>query len=285
MTNWISFLSATSIKDSSTVLAPERRRFQWMQGSEPGEDDMMHVWSRRRVISQEQNSNTSANDKLRFRHDRRQRLCVQSAICRLLDNKEALVERWPEESRVLMNRIGQSDYRTPLTSLMDDFGKQQRFNSVWASMIYFLLYCSDESGCLEKIGLHLSEDLQEDLIDIQQALLYDGYPKPGEEGQGLVEENINMFIVNIFSVSNLDTLPRICQSLCRRKRGVLPFHLSCPAINSRNHGRQTVSAQSSSQCSTAMSNRAKSIRLLSLPSRPAPRPCTTCVHSLTSAPC
>jgi hypothetical protein len=32
----------------------------------------------------------------------------------------------------------------------------------------------------------------------------------------------------------------------------LPFHLSCPAINSKNHGRQTVSAQSSSQCSTAM---------------------------------
>lgn len=48
------------------------------------------------------------------------------------------------------------------------------------------------------------------------------------------------------------TFHHIPRSLCRKKRGVLPFHPSCPAINTKNHGRQTVSAQSRSQCSTAM---------------------------------
>jgi hypothetical protein len=185
--NWISFLAATG-KNPSTVLAPNRKRVQWGNGPE-----------------------SDAQAKKRFQHDQRERLSIQGAIWRLFDGKEALVERWPRETRLVINRVVESNCQSALVALMDDFGKQRRFNSVWSSMICFLLYCHDEEdGTLGKMGLQLSEDLQDDLLDITQALIYEDYPKPGDAGEvGLVEQELHSFIHNILtdSTSGPETNP------------------------------------------------------------------------------
>ncbi|KAH9859284.1 hypothetical protein J1614_012198 [Plenodomus biglobosus] len=174
--NWISFLAATS-KHPTTVLAPNRKRIQWEQGTE-----------------------SDAHARKRFWDDQRERVSIQGAIWRLFDGKEVLVERWPRETRVMMSRHIESNCQTSLKSLMDNFGKQRRFNSVWSSMICFLLYCHEEDGSLETMGLHLSEDLQNELLDIGQALIYEDYPKPGDGGKaGLVEQEIYDFIMNILT--------------------------------------------------------------------------------------
>lgn len=174
--NWISFLAATS-KQPNAILAPNRKRIQWGVGSE-----------------------TDASTKKRFQNDQHQRSTTQSAIWRLFDGKEALVERWPREPRMTINRIVESDCRTPLAALMDNFGKQRRFNSVWSSMICFLLYCNEEDNSLEEMGLQLSEEFQDDLLDIGQAIIYAGYPKRSDTGQfGLVEQAIYSFVIHVLT--------------------------------------------------------------------------------------
>jgi hypothetical protein len=105
----------------------------------------------------------------------------------------------------MLNRIVDSDTQAPLNSLMSDFGKQRRFDSVWISMVCFLLYCNQEAGTLEEMGLELSEKLDDDLLDIEQALMNEGYPEPGDAGQeGMVETSVYKFIANLLTDTSAD---------------------------------------------------------------------------------
>ncbi|KAF2175413.1 hypothetical protein K469DRAFT_756260 [Zopfia rhizophila CBS 207.26] len=174
--NWLSFLSATS-KYPSSALAPNRKIVQWETGPE-----------------------SNARRKKRFQDDARVRFSVQGAVWRLFDSTEALVERWPAQARLLMNRVTDGESATPLVSLMETFGKQRRWNSVWSSLICFLLYCHEERGSLKEMGLDLRSNLQNDLLDIQNALITEGYPEPGEDqDSGLVEQEIGSFILNLLT--------------------------------------------------------------------------------------
>lgn len=67
-------------------------------------------------------------------------------------------------------------------------------------MICFLLYCHGEDGSLEEMGLELSEELEDDLLDIGQALITEGYPKLGDAGEaGLVEQEIDAFLIRLLT--------------------------------------------------------------------------------------
>ncbi|OAL00003.1 hypothetical protein IQ06DRAFT_294373 [Phaeosphaeriaceae sp. SRC1lsM3a] len=176
--NWISFSAATCVRPTA-VLAPNRKRVRWASGADRESD---------------------GEASMRFRYDRRERLCIQGAIWRLCDSQEALLERWPEKIRLGMNRVVEPGCENPVASLMDNFGKQRRFNSIWTAMICFLVYCNAEEGALQVMGLHLSEDLEEDLDEIVIALLHDGYPVPGRDGlSDATEQEVSRFINNILT--------------------------------------------------------------------------------------
>ena len=175
-TNWVSFLSATSSHPSS-ALAPNRKRLKWGKGPE-----------------------TDVSAHRRFKEDRRARISAQGALWRVSDNAEALLERWPRKARLLMNRVVDSDNDTPLASLMSDFGKQRRFNSVWSSMICFLLYCTEEKGALKRMGLELSEEQEDDLLDIAVVMSFEGYPRPGDDGDGSsVDHAMHAYIMTLLT--------------------------------------------------------------------------------------
>lgn len=177
--NWISFLSATS-KNPSPILAPNRKKIQWGPGRE-----------------------SNADSKRRFRTDTRVRISVQNALWRLFDSKEALVERWPAHARLTISRAVNENSTIPFASLFEDFAKQRRFNSVWSSLICFLLYCSEEDGSIEEMGLVLSEDLEDDLLDIQNALIFDKFPMAEENiEQGQTEEEIYSLILKLLTDTN-----------------------------------------------------------------------------------
>ncbi|KAL1592197.1 hypothetical protein SLS59_009853 [Nothophoma quercina] len=159
------------------IRTPNRKRVKWGKGPE-----------------------TDVGAHRRFKEDRLTRISAQGALWRVSDNAEALLERWPRKARLLMNRVVDSDNDTPLALLMSDFGKQRRFNSVWSSMICFLLYCTEENGALKRMGLELSEEQEDDLLDIAVVMSFQGYPRPGDDGDGSpVDHAMHAYIMTLLT--------------------------------------------------------------------------------------
>ncbi|KAF2008806.1 hypothetical protein BU24DRAFT_91784 [Aaosphaeria arxii CBS 175.79] len=182
VSNWTAFLSATSLIPSP-ALAPNNKKVIIFSGDE--EDD---------------HGESPSDMKKRFLVDRRERFCIQGTIWRLFDGNEALLERWPVPARRLMNRAVYGPSAPPLSSMMSDIFLQRRWNSVWTSLICFLIYCEENDGSPEDMGLTLSEELTDDLLDISQALMFDGYPKPGaEDGDSVTGEALRVFITNVIT--------------------------------------------------------------------------------------
>ena len=146
--NWISFLSATSIRPDAN-LAPNRKRI--------------------RVINEDVSDEEL--DTRRFYHDRRARSSIQVAIYNTFDLLEGLTERWPRKARLILNRACCPTATQPFQTLgaKPYLGKRRRYQSVWTSIVCFLVYCYDSSGALEEMGLYLSEESQDDVLDIMSA--------------------------------------------------------------------------------------------------------------------
>lgn len=175
--NWVGFLSATSLKPN-TILAPNRKRIRWSSGLE-----------------------TDAERLRRFKDDRRSRRSIQNAVWRLFGGLEVLTERWPRRARLLLNQITDGQSAAPLQPLMDRFREQRRWNAVWTSFICFLLYSYDEDT-LQEMGLDLSEDLCHSLLDIEQALAFEGWPIKAEKSMGLIEDALGSFFIELLTDTN-----------------------------------------------------------------------------------
>lgn len=174
--NWIRFLTATSRRPNAEM-APNQKKIQWLS----------------------QIPETDTDRAQRFRQDRRQRRSVQHAVWRLFDNLDALTERWPPQSRLMLNQITDGPTAEPLCTLMDQFRRQRRWNAVWTSFVCFLLHAFDEKDALREMGLDLSEDVADDLMDIQQALLDEGYPLNTETSLELVENALLAFFTRMLT--------------------------------------------------------------------------------------
>src|SRR5207248_2054796 len=105
----------------------------------------------------------------RFQTDRRIRRAVQVAVWKLFDNLEALTERWPPQPRRILNQV--TDLTKPFQTLAarPSLRQRRRFNAVWTSLLCFLVYAYDDEGSLEEMGLCLSEEMCDSILDIASA--------------------------------------------------------------------------------------------------------------------
>ena len=168
--NWISFLTATSLKPN-TILAPNRKVV--------------------RIHPESVNANAQ-----RFRQDRLFRRKVQKALWERIDSLEALSERWPPRPRLILNQATDETAVSPFESLVPNplLRWQRRLNAVWTSLVCFLLYSSDE-GTLDEMGLHLNEDLADDILDIKQDELMSGC----EQGKINLQASIHALLTRLIT--------------------------------------------------------------------------------------
>lgn len=145
--HWISFLSATS-PQPNPALAPNRKKVRWGQGNK----------------SQDQ------LDRERFADDREVRLSIQASIWRHFDGLEALTERWPPLARLILNQVADPSAVQPFQTwaAKAHLPIRRRFDAVWTAMVAFLVHAYDEDGTLEEMGLHLSQQLQDDIMSIME---------------------------------------------------------------------------------------------------------------------
>ena len=146
-TNWIGFLSATGSMPKRE-LAPCRKVVTW----EP------RGWE-----------SPLAQTK-RFKQDRKTRRCIQEAVWLQFDVLEGLAERWPAPVRTIVNQAGLGTEKGPFEGwgAMMNLSKRRRGNSILAGLVCFLVHSHDE-GTLEEMGLELSEDLLDSIMDVKEA--------------------------------------------------------------------------------------------------------------------
>ncbi|KAF2498725.1 hypothetical protein BU16DRAFT_615734 [Lophium mytilinum] len=134
------------------------------------------------------------NDKERLQDDRLDRRALYTGVMRLFDEKEILVERWPAKARLILTQVADSASTQPFETHYENLTRQRRRNAVWASLLCFLVYAwENEEACLREMGLELSDEHADDIMDIQQALLMEGFPVTMEKKHGMVEAAIENF--------------------------------------------------------------------------------------------
>lgn len=162
--NWISFLSVSGDQPSS-ALAPNRKKLQWLGGSE----------------TQQQ------RDTHRFQTDRKIFQAIQNAVWKVFDGLEALTERWPPQARRILNQV--TDLTEPFQTLgaRPSLRRRRRFNAVWTSLLCFLIYAYDDKGSLEEMGLCLSEEMCDSILDIAEAEAWSVMPLSMDGPKGQLE--------------------------------------------------------------------------------------------------
>jgi hypothetical protein len=151
-TNWIGFLSATGSMPKRE-LAPCRKIVTW----EP------------------RGSESPQAQKKRFQQDRKTRRCIQEAVWLQFDVLQTLAERWPVPIRTIVNRAGLGTEQGPFEgwAAKINLTKRRRGDSILAGLVCFLVYSHDE-GTLEEMGLELSEDLLDSIMDVKEADAWHG---------------------------------------------------------------------------------------------------------------
>lgn len=146
-TNWIGFLSATGSMPKHE-LAPCRK---------------VVTWSPRGFES------PLAQTK-RFKQDRKTRRCIQEAVWLQLDVLQTLAERWPVPVRTIVNQAGLGTEQGPFEgwAAKINLTKRRRGDSILAGLVCFLVHSHDE-GTLEEMGLELSEDVLDSIVDVKEA--------------------------------------------------------------------------------------------------------------------
>ncbi|KAF5010570.1 hypothetical protein FDECE_3283 [Fusarium decemcellulare] len=154
--NWIGYLSATS-PTPEAVLAPNRKAVQFMTGREGWGEDRR-------------------DQRRRFGQDRKRRMIIQSAFWNGLDGIEAMTERWPRVARAALNSMdgrgegrGEDEELGAFESLaaVYDLGQRRRYQSIWTSLVGFLVHSQDE-GTLEEMDLRLTDSQLDDILDVEQ---------------------------------------------------------------------------------------------------------------------
>lgn len=122
-TNWISFLSATSMMPKAE-LAPRRKA----------------------VVFGPVDSESPMDQADRFKSDRKTRRSLQQAVWKTLDHLEGLTERWPSKARSTLNEPFDGGEVTPFETLgaKVNLRKRRRMNAVWTGLICFLVHSYDE---------------------------------------------------------------------------------------------------------------------------------------------
>lgn len=167
--NWISFLSATSIRPSAD-LAPNRR-----QSPKVG------------LLS-----DNDRIDEKRFERDCRIRSCVQVATYKVFDLMEWEAETWPRQARLIVSQACDSSATEPFQTLRAraNLGKRRRYQSVWASLVCFLVYCYDNSIGSKDMGLQLNGTTKNAIVNIVNSI------KTGKVGE--VDRSVAAFCEDIF---------------------------------------------------------------------------------------
>lgn len=155
--NWVSFLAATSAKPDAR-LAPNRKVVRFYDDDDLDMDEDGDV------------GESAEAKRRRFRADRTQRRTIQKAFWQGMDGLEGLSERWPRDARVLVNERIEGKDAGPYESLAAKckLRRRRRFNSIWTGLVCFLVHSQDE-GTLAEMGLHLSEEQVDDILDVMQA--------------------------------------------------------------------------------------------------------------------
>jgi hypothetical protein len=149
--NWRGFLAATALKPQPE-LAPNRKLVQWEKFESP-----------------------KAALK-RCRDDRNIRRKMQKSFWKVFDSLEGLTEKWPVKARQILNRRDEKDladvppFETHGAKM--NIRTRRRADSIWTSLLCFLVYCQDE-GSTDEMGLHLSEDWADNILDVREADVYD----------------------------------------------------------------------------------------------------------------
>ena len=146
---WISFLSATSTRPS-TDLAPNRNA----------------------ILTTSKRPATSATDTKRFERDCRVRSSIQASVYLAFDRSEAYAERWPPQARLILNRACCPTATEPFQTLRakPDLGKRRRYQSVWASLVSFLVYCYDNFNGVKDMGLQPRELLEASILQVLDSI-------------------------------------------------------------------------------------------------------------------
>jgi hypothetical protein len=147
---WRAFLSATS-NEPDRVLAPNEKFIQWSHAPGETQDD---------------------RDRDRFNHDWETRRHIQLAVWDHFDGREGLTERWPPPARRILNQVADPTTHRSFRTLAakPDVTHRRRLAAVWTALLCFVIHASEDQDGLTSMGLHLSEDQHDDLIDVTQAI-------------------------------------------------------------------------------------------------------------------
>jgi hypothetical protein len=69
-------------------------------------------------------------------------------------------------------------------------GQRRRFNAVWTSLLCFLVHAYDDEGSLEEMGLCLSEDMGDSILDIAQAEAWSVSPPSMDGPMGPLDDAV-----------------------------------------------------------------------------------------------
>ncbi|SPJ87106.1 uncharacterized protein FTOL_12131 [Fusarium torulosum] len=99
----------------------------------------------------------------------KKREAIKQAFWERVDGLEALSERWPAKARRIINQTAKGPNAGPfeLLAAIWDLEKRRRYQSMWTSMICFLVWAiNNDRESLEDMGLELDEAVKEDILDI-----------------------------------------------------------------------------------------------------------------------
>lgn len=133
---------------------------------------------------------------------------INAALWDHLDGLDALSERWPEEARLQL-RVGMDGGNgslLPLVATRGQVGRRRRLQSVWLSLVCFLVWCvdkddqhdgmedpveefmEDEGGTLGTMGLRLSEELRGRLHTLVDTLVFPVAPSAEEMKEDIARQ-------------------------------------------------------------------------------------------------
>ncbi|EXK76052.1 hypothetical protein FOQG_19189 [Fusarium oxysporum f. sp. raphani 54005] len=168
--------NVSPIKDEERPLCEE-----WLQSVgflAPGKDQDMWVaivqnWEQFLKATKTKITGSGASRRFVQGPAAKKREAIKGAFWEKMDGLEGLSERWPVKARRTINQAAEWPDARPFESLAAiwDLDKRRRYQSMWTSMICFLVWTIDnDRESLEDMGLELDEELEEDIVDISLAV-------------------------------------------------------------------------------------------------------------------
>jgi hypothetical protein len=101
---------------------------------------------------------STADNRARFKQDRRTQQAIDLGVRRLPDDKEVLLERWPARARLILNHVTDGETTEPFESLVLNYKQRRQWNTVWATLLSFLIYSFEiKDFHMREMSLELSE--------------------------------------------------------------------------------------------------------------------------------